>query len=57
MTTYTYTKDSVAINRLTQEIQTSLITIVLDHITLNGAELDIIFKADLSDSEKTILRR
>lgn len=55
MTTYSYTKTPIAIDRLTKEINTSAIITALDHMNLFGAALDIIFKADLSDGDKTIL--
>lgn len=55
MTKYTYTKNPVSIDRLTQEIKNSTITIVLDYINTFGDLLDIIFKADISLEEKSIL--
>ena len=55
MTTYTYTKTPVNIDRLTLEIHESTITIILDHIDLLGSELSIFFKANLSNDEKTTL--
>jgi len=54
MTTYSYVKQ-VDIPRLTLEIQQSNITIVLDHITTVGTNVDIVFRADLSVGEKTTL--
>jgi len=55
MTTYTYTKTPVALDRLTDEIRTSSITIALDNMTLLGDQLSITFKADLSTEEKSTL--
>jgi hypothetical protein len=55
MTTYSYTKTPVAVDRLTQEIQQSSIVTALDHINLFGVALDINFRADLSDTDKTTL--
>jgi hypothetical protein len=51
---YTYTKEA-DLGRLTQEIQTSSITIVLDYINSEGTILDIYFKAALSEAEETVL--
>jgi len=45
----------VHLTTLTGEIQASSITIALDYITVDGDDLDISFKADISDGEKTIL--
>lgn len=55
MTTYSYTKTPCAIDRLTQEIQQSPIVTALDHMNLFGSALDILFKADLSDTDKSLL--
>jgi hypothetical protein len=55
MTTYSYTKTPVALDRLTQEIQQSAIIVALDHISSYGEALDINFKNDLSNDDKTIL--
>lgn len=55
MTTYSFTHTPIAVDRLTQEIQQSSITVALDHVNLYGAALDIVFKADLSTSEQTTL--
>lgn len=53
--TYVYTKETYDLARLTQEINLSIITIALDHINATGNELSIIFKAEISNDEKTIL--
>jgi hypothetical protein len=45
----------LALDRLTQEIQTSTIVAALDHINALGSAVDIIFKADLTAAEKTTL--
>jgi len=55
MTTYSFTKTPVSIDRLTQEIQNSSITIAIDYITLFGSDLQISFKSDLSTEEQTTL--
>lgn len=55
MTTYSYTKSPVAIDRLTVEVQQSSISVALDHMNLFGDALDVIFKADLSSDEQTTL--
>lgn len=55
MTTYSYTKTPVCVDRLTLEIRSSTIVTALDHISLLGEALDINFKADLSASDKTTL--
>lgn len=55
LTTYTYTKKLVTIDRLEVEIQASAITIALDHIHTYSTDLMIIFKAELSNDEQTIL--
>ena len=51
---YSYTK-TVAVDRLTVEIQASSITVALDHITALGTAVDVYFKAELSVGEKTVL--
>lgn len=57
LTTYTYTKSPVDLDRLTQEITSSAaITIALDHLQLDGTEaLSIIFKAELPTADKDAL--
>jgi len=55
MTEYDYTKTPCAIDRLTQEIQTSSIIIALDHINLLDSALSIFFKDTLSDNDKSTL--
>lgn len=55
MTEYDYTKSPVAIDRLTQEIQQSSITIALDHINLYGTSLSIFFRSDLPTEDKSAL--
>ena len=55
MTQYDYAKTPIAIDRLTKEIQQSDIVTSLDHMNLFGAALNIFFKSDLSDADKTIL--
>jgi hypothetical protein len=52
---YTYTKTPVSVDRLTQEIVQSSITIALNSITAFGVEITVGFKASLSESEKSIL--
>lgn len=54
MVLYSFTKQ-VDVDRLTFEIQQSLITISLDHITTLGTEVDIYFKSELSSDEAVIL--
>ena len=51
---YNYTKD-INVERLTKEINDSDITISLSNITCLGNNVDITFKAELSQSEKTTL--
>lgn len=53
-TTYPYTK-SVDIPRLSSEIVASTIVTVLDHMTLTGTDLEIVFKDALSTADKTTL--
>lgn len=53
-TTYSYTK-AVDIPRLSQEIASSGIVTVLDHMNLTGTALDVAFKDVLSDPDKTTL--
>lgn len=55
MTEYDYTKTPCAIDRLTKEIQTSIISTTLDHINLFGTALSIFFVSDLSVGDKTLL--
>lgn len=55
VTEYSYTKTPVAVDRLTQEISDSAITVALDHINLFGNDLDIFFKAALTEGEEAIL--
>jgi hypothetical protein len=55
MSQYNYTKTPCSIDRLTQEIQKSSIVTALDHIDLNGSDLSIFFKSDLSNADKTTL--
>lgn len=55
MSEYTYTKSPIALDRLTQEIQQSVITVALDHINLLGEALSIFFKSDLSNDEISVL--
>jgi hypothetical protein len=55
MTTYSYTMALIAVDRLTQEIQTSSIVTALDHINALGSAVDTFFKADLSATDKTTL--
>ena len=51
---YNYTK-TVNLDRFKKEIQASLITIVLDSLSLTGSDLTVKFKADLSTDEQTTL--
>ena len=61
MTTYTYSiqnntlNQKVNSNSLTREILLSAIVTSLDHINTAGDQLDVVFKADLSQGDKTIL--
>jgi hypothetical protein len=55
MTTYSYVKSPVSIDRLTQEIQMSTIAPVVDHMNLFGSALDIAFRSDLTTTEKSTL--
>ena len=55
MTEYDYTKSPCAVDRLTQEIQTSSIITALDHINLLGSALSIFFKDALSEGDVTTL--
>lgn len=54
MAVYNYTK-VVASDRLELEIRESNITVALDYITTSGSNLDIYFKASLSEAEETAL--
>jgi hypothetical protein len=45
----------VNIAKLTKEIQASAITVALDHINSSGSACDVVFKAELSEEELTIL--
>jgi hypothetical protein len=54
MTSYQYTKE-INSDRLTLEIQQSAIITAVDHIETLGNEVTVIFKADLSNDDKTIL--
>lgn len=54
MVTYNFTK-VVSSDRLTQEIQTSAITVALDHITTSGTTVYVNFKAQLTELEMSIL--
>lgn len=55
MTQYDYTKNPCVINRLIKEIQISAIVTILDHVTLFGDALSILFVSDLSVNDKIIL--
>jgi len=61
MTTYTYSisgdfpNAEVDLNRLTQEIQASAIVTALDHLGTEGDDCLVIFKADLSPGDETVL--
>jgi len=55
MLSFVYTKTPVEGTRLSQEISSSAITIAVDHVTTVADQLTIVFKADLSDAEVTIL--
>src|ERR1035437_2693292 len=55
MTEYDYSKTPCSIDRLTQEIQRSIIVTALDHINLFGDSLSIFFKTDISDNDKSTL--
>jgi hypothetical protein len=52
---YQYTISPLSIDRLTQEIHSSLITIVLDSISALGSDVTITFRSQLSNSEIDIL--
>jgi hypothetical protein len=53
---YTYEK-SVKLDLLKREIENSSITIALDYINQNGLDIEIVFKASLSQSEITTLNQ
>ena len=55
MITYEYEKDVYDINRLVDEIRNSSITIALDHVSVFGNQLSIVFKLEISVDEKIIL--
>jgi len=55
MSLYEYIKEVYNADRLIQEIRLSSITIAFDYLTGNGSALDLYFKTDLSDPEKTTL--
>jgi hypothetical protein len=55
MINYIYTKSPLDINRLTQEIRSSAITIALDHIDYFSDQATIWFKLEISLEEKDIL--
>jgi hypothetical protein len=50
-----YTIENVDIDRLTEEIQDSSITIAIDYIEHSGSSLDVYFKASLSQAETDTL--
>jgi len=50
-----FPNDKVSVDRLTEEIRTSLIITALDYINNNLNIVDIFFKSDLSTNDKTIL--
>jgi len=60
MTTYDYNlsdfpNNIVSVDRLTREIQQSTIVTSLDHINVNDSLVSILFKADLSAGDQTVL--
>jgi hypothetical protein len=55
MSQYNFTKDPCSLDRLTQEIQQSAIITALDHCSLSGSDLLVVFKADLSETDTTLL--
>jgi len=56
MTTYTYTKSPVSLDRLTLEVRASAITVALDHLQLDGTDqLSLVFKAELPTADKDVL--
>lgn len=55
MTTYNFTMYPLDVDRLTNEIRVSAITIALDHISSLGSSVDIVFKNDISSDEQGIL--
>lgn len=61
MATYTYSisgdfpNAKVDLNRLTQEITASAITVALDHLGTDGDDCNIVFKADLPPGDETVL--
>lgn len=55
MTTYNFTKTPVSADRLTLEIIASAIVTALDHISIEGDQLHVHFKAALSTEDETLL--
>lgn len=52
---FTYSKSPVSVDRLTQEIRDSSITISLDYVTVFGTNLDVIFKSDVPEGDVATL--
>jgi len=55
MTTYNYTKTPLAIDSLEKSVRDSAIVTSLHYISALGNDVSIVFNADLSEGDKTIL--
>lgn len=55
MTEFNYTIDPVDVARLRNEIEESAITIAIESVSALGTAVTIVFKADLSSGEETLL--